>query len=281
MGNVIITSDSTCDLSPALLERYDVKTIPLYVTMDDQSFKDGIELLPDDLYAYVAKTGKLPKTAAVSESDFLDFFAAHKQDGCELLHIGIGSGFSVSYQNALLAAQQCDGVFVADSENLSTGTGLLVIKAVQLAQEGKSGREITAAIQSLVSKVRASFVIDTLQYLYKGGRCSALAALGANLLKLKPQIQVKDNKMDVAKKFRGQLPPVLEQYTEELLTGGQALDLSCVFITHSGTSEENIERVKAKIQSIAKFEEIHVTRAGCVISNHCGYNTLGVLFIVK
>lgn len=278
---VIIVADSACDLSPQIVEQYNIKIIPMNVTLETKSFRDGIDLVPDDIYANYQAQGTLPKTAAISVGQYLDFFRPFVEQGNDVVYISISSGFSANVQNAEIAAQELQDIYVVDSLNLSTGIGHVVLVGAELRDQGLEGKLIAERLRSVVPRVRASFVLDTLEFLHKGGRCSSLAALGANLLKLKPGIEVSEGKMHVGKKYRGKLETVLGQYVKEKLENNRQLDLHRVFITHSGISEAIIAQVEKAIRQYASFEEILITRAGCTISSHCGPNTLGVLFIVN
>ena len=279
MNKVIITSDSTCDLTPELLERYNIRFVPLYIVMNDRSYRDVLDVKPDDIYENYEKTKKLPTTSATTVGDYLDFFKPLIDEGYEIVHLSLSSHISATHQNACLAAAELNGVYVIDSKSLSTGTSLLAIEAAEMAENGVNGSDIAAKISKRVEACRTSFVIHTLEYLHKGGRCSTVAALGANLLKLRPCIEMTDGKMEVGKKYRGAITPVLEEYVSNKLSGVENIKLDRVFITHSGIADEHIEAVKSKIKEYANFKEILVTRAGCVISNHCGPNTLGILFM--
>ena len=278
-----IIADSTCDLSKELLEKYDIAIAPLSVTLGDNTYKDGVEMNVDDIYAYVDKTGSLPTTNAVNLVDYIDIFREWKEKGYDgIVHFNISSDFSSSFQNACLAAEEFDNVYVVDSRNLSTGQGLVVLKGAELAMEGKSPKEIHEECTAMTSKVEASFVIDKLDYLYKGGRCSAVAALGANLLKLKPCIEVTDGKMDAGKKYRGKWEKVILDYVKDRLEGRDDIDKKRIFITHTRCLDEVVKNVEAEIRSfIPDFEEILITTAGATITTHCGPNTLGILFVRK
>lgn len=276
-----ITCDSTCDLSEELLSRYDISVCPLSVVMGDKAYRDGIDAKPDDIYAYYAETGKLAKSAAVNIPEYEDFFNEHKEDDTDIIHFCISSEMSTTYNNARLAAASVGNVYVIDSANLSTGSGLLALKACDMREQGMSTNDIVAAIEELKPKVDASFVIDSLLYLYKGGRCSGVAALGANLLKLKPCIEVKNGAMGVGKKYRGKFEAVLKDYAAERLDDADNIDMHRVFITHAGCDEKIVNEVAELVKKTMPFEEVLVTRAGCTVSTHCGRNTLGVLFIRK
>ena len=277
--NIAITSDSTSDLSPELRERYNITTIPLGVTLGEKNYLDGIDITPNDIYEHHAKTGELPKTSAANMSDCIDFFKTFADEDKTVIHFSLSSEMSSTYNNTRMAAEEFENVYVIDTRNLSTGGGLLVVAAAEMAAKGMEANAIVEEIEKLIPKVDASFVIDSLEYLHKGGRCSALAMLGANLLKLKPCIEVKDGSMGVGKKYRGKFGDVLKTYAEERIGDGSGIDLDRVFVTHAGCDSEIVDCVVTKIKELAPFKEVFVTRAGCTISSHCGKDTLGVLFI--
>ncbi len=280
-SDVVITSDSTTDLSRELRERYNITVMPLSITLGDRIYTDGVDISPDDIYAHHSKTGELPKTNATNVSDCIDFFSSFTKEGKTVIHFTISSEMSSTYNNACLAAEELGNVYVIDTRNLSTGGGLLVIAAAEMLNEGLEAGEIVEKTRALVPCVDASFVIDSLEYLYKGGRCSALAMFGANLLKLKPCIQVKNGKMDVAKKYRGRFADVLKQYVREKISDYSDIELDRVFITHAGCDPELVSEIVGLVKSEVPFKEVFMTRAGCTVSSHCGANTLGVLFIHK
>ena len=281
MARVKILADSTCDLTPALLRRYDITLTPLVVIKDGQQFHDGVDITPSDIFAHVDAGGKLCSTAAVSEYEYTQMFARFAPDYDTVLQITIGSGFSACYQNACLAAQAFPNVIVIDSENLSTGQGLLVIAAARLAEQGLTGEQIAAQVRALVPKVEASFLVERLDYLYKGGRCSAVAALGANMLKLKPCIEVRDGKMGVSKKYRGASEHAFSQYVQERLEGRDDIRLELAFITHPAAQPTVVQAAKDAAAKYGAFDEVIETNAGCTVSCHCGPHTLGILFIRK
>ena len=280
-NNIIISSDSTSDLSLALRERYNIKTIPLGVTLGDKTYFDGVDITPDEIYEYHKKTGELPKTTAANVGDCMDYFKPFADEGKTVIHFSLSSEMSSTYNNTLLAASEFENIFVIDSRNLSTGSGLLVIAAAEMAASGMEAEKIVEKINELIPCVDASFVIDSLEYLHKGGRCSALAMLGANLLKLKPCIEVKNGKMDVGKKYRGKYGEVLKQYVAERIGDASDIDLDRVFVTHAGCDSEIVDAVVEQVKNAAPFKEVFLTRAGCTISSHCGADTLGVLFVRK
>lgn len=284
MSNCMIrvSADSTCDLSPQLLEQYGITTLPLYVIYDGVEYKDGVDLTPDQLYEKVRQGGKLGSTAAINVDDYLAFFSRMRESCDTLIHFTISSEMSSCCQNARIAAQEVGGVYVIDSRNLSTGIGLQMLRACELAQKGMAAEVIVSAITAMADKVDATFVPDNLEYLKMGGRCSAVTALSASLLRIHPCIQVREGKMGVGKKYTGSHEAVLMKYIKDRLSKLEEVDLSRVFITHSGmTDPALVDKVKDAVLAIAPFEDVQVTRAGCTVSNHCGPNTLGVLFCRK
>lgn len=278
---VRISADSTCDLSRELIEQYEIGIVPLYVIIDGKALRDGIDIVPEDVFAHVEGGGKNATTAAVNVEDYRSFFEEQLKDCEGIVHFTISSEMSCCYQNACLAAQELENVFVVDSRNLSTGIGQLVLDSAEMARKGMDAKAIFHEIDAKKEKLDVSFVINTLEYLRMGGRCSTLAALGANLLSLKPCIEVKDGKMGVGKKYRGHLDRCLVKYVKERLADVSTIDDSRIFITDSGVSEEIYEMVRAEVEQAVPFKEIYHTRAGCTISNHCGPNCLGILFYRK
>ena len=280
-SDIIITSDSTTDLSKELCERYKITVMPLCITLGDKLYTDGVDITPDDIYAHHDRTGELPKTTATNVGDCLDFFSQFTSQGKTVIHFTISSEMSSTYNNACMAAEELGNVYIIDTKNLSTGGGLLVITAAELLNQGLPVEEIVEKTRETVARVDASFVIDNLEYLYKGGRCSDVAMLGANLLKLKPCIQVKNGKMDVAKKYRGRYADVLKQYVVDKIGDYSDIDLDRVFVTHAGCDPQLVNDIVELVKKTAPFKEVFLTRAGCTVSSHCGANTLGVLFIRK
>ncbi|MDD2362237.1 MAG: DegV family protein [Oscillospiraceae bacterium] len=279
---IILSADSTCDLGDELKEKYSVNYYPLHVILGDNSYSDGVDLTPDRIYEVYRQEKILPKTAAINVAEYYDYFRKWTDQGY-VIHINLGRAISACNNNCQIAANELPGVYVVDSCNLSTGTGHLVIQAAERIVAGMPAEQIAREIQSLTQFVRASFVLDTLEFLYKGGRCSALQMLGANMLQLKPCIEVnnKDGTMGVGKKYRGSLDKALVQYVRDQLSGRDDIREDRIFITHSGISEQRIELVKNEIMKIKSFKEILITRAGCTISSHCGPNTLGILFMTN
>ena len=276
-----ITADSTCDLSKELIEKYNIRTIPLHIiNAEDKDFRDGVDICPKDIFEYVDTTGNICHTAALNIEEFESVFKEELAENDAVIHISISSDFSACYQNACIAAD-VGNVYVVDSRNLSTGGGLIVLAAAEMAQSGMEPAEIKAKLDEQTSKVEASFVIDTLKYLHKGGRCSAVVALGANVLSLKPCIEVKDGKMGVGKKYRCSFDKAIKNYVKDRLVGRDDIDYSRVFITNCLCSDETIASVRALVEELGQFEEILETDAGCTVSNHCGPNCLGILFLRK
>ena len=275
-----ILSDSTCDLSPALLAENEITLVPLTVVKGDEQFKDGVTITAADIFAHVAAGGDLCSTAANSIGEYADEFEKYADyDG--VIHITIGSGFSSCYQNACLAAEDYPNVRVIDSQNLSTGQGLVVLKACELAKTATDLDALANELRAFTEKVEASFLVDKLDYLAKGGRCSAVAALGANLLNLKPCIEVKNGKMGVVKKYRGKYEKCLASYVKERLAGREDIDRQILFVTQTEVSDACYEAVMAAVAENGNFEKTYETVAGCTVSCHCGPGTLGVLFVRK
>lgn len=283
MKETRIVADSTCDLTTELLERYKVSTIPLCIVMNDESFYDGVDVTPADIYKWADENRTTPKTAAITYEKAMEILKPMIDNGDDIIFFGIsGKMSSTCHVVRLIAAQEnYDRLFIIDSQNLSTGIGLQVIRAAELAADGKSAEEIVEIIEKAQNLVRASFVVDTLTYLSRGGRCTAVTALMATAFKIHPMIIVKDGAMGVSKKYRGKMDHVLKNYVDGLKPILAKAEPAHVFITHSGCTEELIGLVKAELEALEYFDEILITQAGGVISSHCGPNTLGVLFYVK
>ena len=276
-----ILSDSTCDLSAELLEKYDITLVPLTIIKNGEAFSDGVTITPAEIFEHVAAGGNLCSTTAMNMGEYTEWFKRYASDYDGVLHINIGSGFSSSYQNACLAAEEFENVRVIDSQNLSTGQGLVVLKACELAQVCQNLNELHEQVQAFTSRVEASFLLNQLQYMVKGGRCSSVVALGANLLNLKPCIEVKDGKMSVVKKYRGNYAKCLADYVKDRLHGRNDLDKGTLFVTNTPVDDACMEAVKQAVGAYADFENIYWTQAGCTVSCHCGPGTLGVLFVRK
>lgn len=279
MSHIQIIADSACDLSEELQKKHNIRILPLYVNTERGSFSDG-EITPPDLFSIVKETGSVPKTAAISIADCAAVYAEYPKE-TSIIHFNISSGFSSCYQNAHIASEDFPNVTIIDSKNLSSGIALSVLAAAEMAENGATIEEIVAQAQRNVERTESSFVIDTLEFLHKGGRCSSLAALGANLLQLKPCIEVKDGGMVVGKKYRGTIKKALLAYVEDRLTGRDDIDAGRIFITHSYCDPALVEEIRQKVSSILPFDDVIVSTAGCTISSHCGPNTLGILFFRK
>lgn len=276
---VVITADSTVDLSPELRERFQIHVIPLTITLGDVSFPDGQGFSSLDMYARYRLDGTLPKTSAPGVQEFLDFFTPFVEQGCEIVHLDISAELSNSFNAARLAAQELEGVYPVDSRALSTGVAALALEGAECRDRGMGAGEIAAHLESLTGKVSTSFVLDTLEFMWKGGRCTGVAALGANLLKLKPGLEMREGRLVVYKKYRGAISSVYRQYITERLQGKKVRP-GHVFITESGEVEpETVEELCALVRSLTGCREVHHTMAGCTVSTHCGPKTLGVLFL--
>lgn len=278
--NVKIVADSTCDLSADLIEKYDITIIPLCIVMGENSYFDGIETTPEEIYKWADANKTTPKTAAVTIDNAASLLKPFMDEGREIVFFGISTQMSTTCNVVRLIGEDAgyDKLHVIDSQSLSTGIGLQVLYAARLSMAGESAASIVEKVEKRRSAVSASFVIDTLTYLSRGGRCNSVTALLANTLKLKPEIVVKDGAMIVAKKYRGQLGSVLLKYAKDQEEALLAADKNCVFITHSGCSDDIVAPIKEYLESLSHFENIYVTRAGGVVSSHCGPGTLGVLY---
>lgn len=279
--NIKVISDSTCDLSQDLLDKYNITLMPLTVVKDGKEYRDGVNITPAEIFAHVADGGDLCSTAAINMSEYSDMFAQYVNDYDGVVHVNISSDFSSCYQNACLAAADFDNVRVIDSRNLSTGHGLVVLKAVELGKTCNSLDELKQQLDEFTSRVEASFLLSRLDYMVKGGRCSAVVALGANLLGLKPCIEVKNGKMAVVKKYRGSFDKALSSYVKDRLSGREDLDKGTLFVTRTPVSDDCLEAVKNTVAQFGDFDNIYWTEAGCTVSCHCGPGCLGVLFVRK
>ena len=280
--SVKIISDSTCDLSPELIERYNIHIVPLHIVLGEQEYQDGVGITPDEIYAWSNENNAPPKTSALGIEEAVEAFRPYLEQGMDIVCFSISQCMSTTINVMRMAAQELnatDRITIINSKNLSTGVGHLVIEAAIMAEEGKTKEEIKAHVCELRPLVRASFVVDTLTFLHRGGRCSSVAAFAGSALRLHPRIGVADGKMAAGKKYMGNMQKVIMTYTKEMEADLLAAKPDRVFITHSGCSEEIIASVREYLESLGHFSEILVTRAGGVISSHCGPNTLGVLFI--
>ena len=279
--NIKVLSDSTCDLPQEVLEKYNITMIPLSVIKDGKQFTDGVDITPADIFNHVASGGDLCSTAALNIGEYTDVFAKYAKEYDGVIHVNISAEFSSCYQNACLAAEEFDNVRVIDSRNLSTGQGLVVLKACELAKEFEDLDALADALRAFTDKVEASFLLDRLEYMVKGGRCSAAAALGANLLNLKPCIEVKNGKMSVVKKYRGNYAKCLATYVKDRLANRGDVDKGTLFVTRTPVTDECFNAVQEAVDAYNDFETTYWNEAGCTISCHCGPGTLGVLFVRK
>ncbi|HOA41688.1 MAG TPA: DegV family protein [Halanaerobiales bacterium] len=280
MEKIKILADSTCDLSEEILKENNISLIPFYVTIGEEKYKDRETLTTRELYQYVEKHGELPKTSAPTPEDFRRFFQQYVEEGYQIIYISISSDFSSGYQNASLAARDfAEGqVDVVDSRNLSTGIGLLVMKAVDLLKAGKSKAEIVNHLNEIIPLVRTAFIIDNMDYLHKGGRCTSLQKFLGNMLKFRVEIRVVDGKMEAASRIRGSKIKAYDKLINNLKEDLPNVDKTRVFVTHS-MEDEGAEYLKEELANLNHFSEILETKAGCVISSHCGPGTIGVLYI--
>lgn len=271
-------ADSTMDISPEDVKKYDITLVPITVILGDTPYKDGYELNPEAIYDYVKQTGNLPKTSACNAETYKEFWQPALDNGDDIIHFSFSGDMSTSCAAAQAAAKELNGVSVIDTKNLSTGSGLLLLHACDLREAGASKEEIIRKVEARVPYVQASFIVDKLDYLYKGGRCSGVALFAATALKLKPCIKVKDGKMIVGKKYIGRLTGVIDKYVNDILNEFNTPDYTRIFVTHTKCSDELIEAVKKRLQQ-TPFKEIIDTTASCTITSHCGPNTLGILYI--
>ena len=279
---VKIISDSTCDLSKDLLEKYDIDIAPLHIVLGGDEYEDGINITPDEIYKWSDEHKVTPKTSAAGIEQTIGLMRPYVEAGREIVCFSISASMSTTVNVMNMAAEVLEAehlVKVIDSANLSTGIGLLVIEAAIMAKEGKTAQEIVDRMEALKSLVRASFVVDTLTYLHRGGRCSGLAAMAGGVLKLHPKIVVENGKMRPDKKYRGKMERVVMEYVKDMEEDLKMAKKDRVFITHSGCSEDIINEVKNYLHALNIFDEILITRAGGVVSSHCGPGTLGVLYI--
>lgn len=276
-----VLADSTCDLSKEIVEKFNIGIVPLTVIKDGQQYLDNVTITPAEIFAHVANGGDLCSTTAVSIGEYQDFFATYAKEYDAVVHINLGSGFSSSHQNACLAAEEFDNVYVIDSQNLSTGQGLVVLEACRLAETATDMAAMVQQLEQFTTRVEASFLVDKLTYLVRGGRCSSAKALGANLLNLKPCIEVKDGKMIVGKKYRGNFIKSLPAYVKDRLEGREDLDEMNVFITNTPVDDACYAAVEEAVATYGHFQNVYKTNAGCTVSCHCGPGTLGVLYVRK
>ncbi len=282
MERVKVFCDSTCDLSQSLYEKYDIGVMPLHVLIDDNEYLDTVDINGKELLDMSENKAALPKSSAVTVSEYIEKFRPYIERGYKIVHINISSKFSSCYQNCCLAAEELGDVYPVDSYNLSTGSGHLAVAAAEMALDGEmTAKEIADKLDEMKKRLDVSFVINKLDNLRKGGRCSALAALGANLLNLKPCIEVHDGAMGVGKKFRGNLDKVLPQYIASKLKDRTDVQLDRIFVTHSPMDKKLVDMAVEEVKKYQPFKEVLVTSAGATVCTHCGKGTLGVLFFTK
>lgn len=284
MRKVILSAESTCDIGAELQQKYNVHFFRTQIALEGEIYIDGQTITPEDIYKAWWDVGVLPKTTAITPADYEEKFREWEKDGYDIVHLNLGSGISASYQNCRMLAEEMTCLYPIDSQSLSTGFGLLVIAAGEMIEQGFSAPEIQKKINEMHTKTNASFILDTLEFMKAGGRCSSVAAFGANLLKLRPQISVNNQdggKMAVGKKYRGDMEKVLKSYVQDQLQGKENLDVERIFITHSGSPQSDIDLVKQEIKKYADFKNVTVTQASCTISAHCGPRTLGILYLNK
>ena len=282
--DIAITTDSTCDLPQRFIDENDITVVPLTVLLGDTVYRDGVDIKPDDIYSFVEKTGKLPKTSAVTPAEYFEVVKQLTDEGKKLVHIGFSSGLSSSFQNACVAASEFDNVFCVDSKTLCTAQGLLVLKACDYREKGMDAKKIADRVTKLVPKVSATFVLDGLEYLHKGGRCSSVARFGANVLGIKPSIAVDNQtgKLEVSKKYRGKTEIVYKQYIADRMNEIKRIQPDRVVIAESGgVSSQIIAFAKGVIEGKDKFNQVIVADAGCTISSHCGPKTFAIFYIKK
>lgn len=277
---VKITADSACDMPKYLVEKHNISIIPFSIIMGDEEYKDGVSVTPEQLIDYAKNNKELPKTSAINQMEYDEFFKQFLDGDTEIVHFSLSSGISVTCTNAQNAAKEVGNTYVVDGKSLSSGTALLILKACEMAEDGKSAKEIYDAMQALVEKVQASFVVEKVDFLRKGGRCSMLAALGANLLKIKPTLILKNGKIISDKKFIGKQEEVIKKYVAYILEKFPNPDLSRVFVTHSPCPNSYAEIAKEALKDVG-FKEVIEAEAGATICTHCGAGTLGILYLCK
>ncbi len=282
MDKIKLISDSTCDLSPDLIKKHNIEIVPLYVNFAEKSYFDGVDLQVEEMYRLVEERKMLPKTAAPSPGQFVKVFQQYLDEGYSIIYLGIGSKFSATFSSANVAKQMLESskIHLIDSLNLSSGSGLLVLKAAKFIELGYSAEQVKEEVEKLVPKVRSQFVIDTLEYLYKGGRLNALSALFGGMLRIKPIIKVRDGSMVVGKKGRGTIKNGIKLMLDEVIADKKIIDEDFLMITHS-LADDSCQYIKEQLTNEVKINNLYETNAGCVISSHCGKGTIGVLYILR
>lgn len=284
MSKIKLISDSTCDMPKELLEQYGVSIIPLSIVLGEKPYKDGIEIVPEDIFKWVDETGITPKTSAPSIIDAVDVLKPYFDEGYEVIYMGISSKMSTTLNVIRLAAAELDAedrLFAIDAKNLSTGLSVLLCKAAKMIEKGMEAADIVKVLEEYVPKIRSSFVINSVLYLHKGGRCSAATALFASALNIKPMIVVTDGAMDSDKKYRGKMNSVVDKYLADTMPKLEEADDEFVFITYSDIEVEKLDEIKAKIEGMNKFKNIYMAQAGGVISSHCGPGAFAIMYMDK
>jgi len=278
MEKIKITADSTCDLPEELLKEFDITTISPYIYLGDKECRDHPQIA-EEIYSYFRATKKTPKTSAISTPEYQEFFKANLPEGGSLIHFNISGEISCTYRNAVAAAQELKNVYVIDSRNLTTGTAILILRALKYREAGLSAAEIVNRINAEIDKVQCSFIVDDLTYLHRGGRCSGTTKFFASILRIKPQVFVKDGKMETGKKFRGNLNFCVKQYVDTVLNENPNPDLSVLFITHTKMANPQIvEEIKKQVLARHAFTRVIETIASGTVTAHCGENTIGIIF---
>ena len=281
MRPIKIISDSTADLPKELIEKYDIEVLPLSVTLGEKSFKDGVEICAQDIFKFYEETKNLPKTSAVSVLEYTEAFTPWVEKGYDVVHFAISSTMSACFQNATIAAVEIGHVWTINSESLSSGIGLLVVLAAELAAKGESAEVIFKHIEEAKKRIDASFILNQLEFLHKGGRCGGVAALGANLLKLKPCIEVHEGKMKVGKKYRGAYEKCALDYIHDRLDGNDNIESNIIFLTWTGVDAHLLKEIEKEVKKCHKFHTVIVNEAGSTITGHCGPGTFGIIYFRK
>ena len=281
MEKIKFTSDSTCDLPQSILQANDIGICPITVLLGLDEYHDTVDINAEKVIEFVNTTGTLPKTAATSIGAYKEYFEQFTKDGYTVIHFCISSNSSSCYNNASMAAKEVPGVFVVDSLSLTTGQGIQILKAIQLKNQGLTASQIVSEIESIRDKVQVSFVVDKLDFLHKGGRCSSTAAFASKILKIHPSIAMKEGSLGVDKKYMGNLSRSCSQYVKDIADANKNYDETICFITHSPSDEAIVNLVTEKVKEYFKFEQIVDAPAGSTVTSHCGYNTIGVIFYNK
>lgn len=276
---ILVSCDSACDLSPELKAQYGIQVTHMYVHEGERTFRDGVDITPDDIYRIYEEEGILPKTSAIPPEEYLEFFKSYTDQGYAIVHIGLSSGISATCQDAMIAASQLEDVYVLDSQALSCGGGMLAVQACRMRDEGMTAGEIAQEIQKLIGVTATAFIVSKLTYLAKGGRCSTVTALGANILNIKPAVEMAEGTLSVGKKYRGKTADCFEKFlADKLALAKEASDGGVASIYHAGIEPELFEHLRKIVVDSGIFEEVLTARAGSIISSHCGRETIGFTF---